>query len=258
MYWARSPSSRRSILVVSSGTLSARIRTGGEPPASVTARSISLSTFASTGPTKSTATCFPRRRSAISIGYAFLMNARRAVRSRVLFAAAVAHRFELGLQAADVALQLLLLGVVDLPAHRDPDQDSDQERDENGSERGNVIAEVEHRGDLQSCSSLAKGVQSGERLPWQRAQPFEHGAPRRGFDRERSSRRAVAVPGSSRISAVNCCWMSRQTRRRSGSTAVITTTPSDSGRLSRPTSPPRATCQRAPSATPRRSGRTEV
>ena len=67
-----------------------------------------------------------------------------------------------------------------------------------------------------------------------------------------------SLPGSSRISAVNCCWMSRQTRRRSGSTAVITTTPSDSGRLSRPTSPPRATCQRAPSATPRRSGRTEV
>ena len=44
--------------------------------------------------------------------------------------AALTCRFELGLEAIDVALQALLLGVVHLPAHGDADQDSDQERDE--------------------------------------------------------------------------------------------------------------------------------
>ena len=152
------------------------------------------------GPTKSTATRFPRRRSAISIGYAFLMNARRAVLLARDLRAALARRLELGLQAADVALERLLLGVVDLPAHGDADQDPDQERDEDGSERGNVIAEVEHGG-LQSCSSLAKGVQSGERLPWQRAQPLELRARHGGASMVRVARVVPSAAGSSRISA---------------------------------------------------------
>src|SRR6188472_762876 len=46
-------------------------------------------------------------------------------------------------------------------------------------------------GALKSCSSLAKGVQSSERLARQRAQSLGHGAPRRGLDREGGPRVAV-------------------------------------------------------------------
>ena len=60
--------------------------------------------------------------------------------------APLAGRIELGLEAVDVALQALLLGVVHLPAHGDADQDPDQERDEDRRERGHVIAKIEHRG----------------------------------------------------------------------------------------------------------------
>jgi hypothetical protein len=101
--------------------------------------------------------------------------------------AALARRVELCLEPVHVALQGLLLGVVHFPAHGDADEDADDERDEDCREGCNVVAEVKH-GRLQSGSSLAKGVQSGERLAGQWSQALEYCA------------RAGAVDGQGRAS----------------------------------------------------------
>ena len=170
--------------------------------------------------------------------------------------AALACRVELGLEPVHVALQRLLLGVVDFAAHGDADEDADHERDEDGSERCNVVAEVEH-GRLQSCSSLAKGVQSGESLAGEWSQALEYCARAGAVDGQ--GRACHAVGGGLEHELGGEALLDVVPREAPfGSAPVMTTVPSDSGRRSKPIEPPRTTCQRAPSATPRRSGRIDA
>ena len=118
------------------------------------------------------------------------MNARRAVCSRETLARPSLAALSCASRRFTSLFERLLLGVVDLSAHGDADEDADHERDEDGSEGCNVVAEVEH-GRLQSCSSLAKGVQSGESLAGQRSQALEYGARAGAVDGQGRARHAV-------------------------------------------------------------------
>ena len=227
-------------------------------PASVD-RSLDVAarTPASTAPTKTTAIRLPASRSAIRAGYAFF-DERRGTPfcSRV----PVARR---SLAASSWALRRLTSLLQRSASRRRRPSRSSRRRPGSRSGARRRRPRARRRGSggrtwgLRVCSSLAKGVQSGERLPRQRAQPLGHEPPREASSDE--GRAGVSVRARARAGCPReACSRSRQTRRRPGSTlgdhdhSLAAGPPQQAGRRAADDLPARALGEAAPVGPDRR------
>ena len=190
------------------------MRSVAPAPASTSVRSTRSRSSASTGPTKTSATRRDARRFGHQQRVRLLDVRRRTPLGARQVSRSQAGGVEAALQLVDLPVEDPSLALRDEAAARDADadEDADDEREEHRGERGDVVAEVEHRlrpwrRSVQGGRGLHELVEPVRRHPWQRARPPERLGPpgaldRHGDERSIGRERAASRTSTSSRSAV--------------------------------------------------------